>query len=407
MPTPKKQIKQVSSLKYIPNYSNEYTDAKKPTYNLNWTKEEADLYDKNNIKNKITESPWLYSKVWKSMSKEQQQKAFNKNVAERKDYELVKDVVMDLPQYVAPIAGMEAAAKFISKIPAVKRIGKYIGKKIAPEITENVIKQIEVPKQQFKSEIDWAKWNKEIPENKALMQEYNAIEQQTKADGTWMKNPDGSTFQGTPEQFVQQNSENFKKAFPEYGVTYRGDRTHYPELDYNPIFTGDKKMALNYTNENAGYWGPNHTYKANSNIMKPNDGGLHELYYDKRRLKIDIDAKNRDYTELKLDEIAGDDYISTDDVARRIASGNMDAIIRNVYDGSSHPGTVRIINHNYGSNNFMKSARGNNGMFDMTNPNIYKSLLPIIGGSTLLRNKISYNNKKKSINKFNYIPNII
>ena len=154
MPTPKKQIKQVSSLKYIPNYSNEYTDAKKPTYNLNWTKEEADLYDKNNIKNKITESPWLYSKVWKSMSKEQQQKAFNKNVAERKDYELVKDVVMDLPQYVAPIAGMEAAGKFISKIPVVQRMGKYIGKKIAPEITEDIIKQIEIPKQEFKSKIN-------------------------------------------------------------------------------------------------------------------------------------------------------------------------------------------------------------------------------------------------------------
>ena len=37
-------------------------------------------------------------------------------------------------------------------------------------------KQVEAPKSNFKSEIDWAKWNKEIPENRALMQEYNAID---------------------------------------------------------------------------------------------------------------------------------------------------------------------------------------------------------------------------------------
>lgn len=63
-------------------------------------------------------------------------------------------------------------------------------------------KEVEVPKSNFKSEIDWAKWNKEIPNNTQLMKEYNAIEKATKANGSWMKNSDGSTFQGTPEQFV-------------------------------------------------------------------------------------------------------------------------------------------------------------------------------------------------------------
>ena len=51
------------------------------------------------------------------------------------------------------------------------------------------------------------------------MREYNAIEQQAKATGTWMKNPDGTDFPGTPEQFVQQNSNNFKTS--EYGSKYR------------------------------------------------------------------------------------------------------------------------------------------------------------------------------------------
>ena len=34
-------------------------------------------------------------------------------------------------------------------------------------------------------------------------------------------------------------------------------------------------------------------------------------------------------------------------------------------------------------NNRMKSAIGNNGMFDMTNPNIYKAILPLMSAGYL------------------------
>jgi len=47
------------------------------------------------------------------------------------------------------------------------------------------------PKVNSTPEIDWGKWNKEIPRNKKLMEEYNAIEQKAKADDTWIKNPVG------------------------------------------------------------------------------------------------------------------------------------------------------------------------------------------------------------------------
>ena len=259
---------------------------------------------------------------------------------------------------------------------------------------------VEVPKSNFKSEIDWAKWNKEIPENKALMQEYNTIEQQAKANGTWMKNHDGSTFQGTPEQFVQQNSENFKKAFPEgHNITYRGDRKHYPELDYNPIFTGDRQIAEYYGGEGAGYWSPFHKEGSVNSILNTNSGGIHELYYNPNRLKINIDAKGQDFIGDLKDINTGRIYSSTDDVASSIASGDKDAIITNIYDGAPYKGTVRIINHNYGSNNFMKSARGNNGMFDMTNPNIYKGVIPTIMAGELLLNQEEPVKKSKTKKK--------
>ena len=100
----------------------------------------------------------------------------------------------------------------------------------------------------FKSEIDWAKWNKDIPNNKPLIKEYNAIEEATKADGTWMKNPDGSKFTGTPEQFVQQQSKNFKAAFGESKllnpdgsptIFFHGTSKEFDTFDPNKFQLGD------------------------------------------------------------------------------------------------------------------------------------------------------------------------
>ena len=83
------------------------------------------------------------------------------------------------------------------------------GIKQAPKYMDDIFRSFK----KFDSEIDWGAFNKSIPENKILMQEYNLIEETTKANKTWMKNADGSVFKGTPEQFVQIKSGNFQKAY--------------------------------------------------------------------------------------------------------------------------------------------------------------------------------------------------
>ena len=305
----------------------------------------------------------------------------------------------------------------------------------------------------FKSEINWGNWNKEIPDNPQLMQEYNAIEQTSKANGTWMKNPDGSPFQGTPEQFVQQNSENFKKAFPNgINKVYRGVGPANNNPDFSKgfiqgdkaIFTADKNLAQSYA------WG-----KQKENILTPfsssTDSGIYELGFPKgdqinyntmlsdwtdinlakgsnklnlemnleqqkkaleRYLKnyegsVDDDlishTKNRikqleqyiqdfdniptNHEELrKMRSILGDTP-STDDIAAYLPKTNLNNItLQNVIDGGL--GDVTIVNNRVG--NYLKSLRGNNGMFDMTNPNIYKSILPVtlgIGAASQLEEK--------------------
>jgi hypothetical protein len=70
----------------------------------------------------------------------------------------------------------------------------------------------------------------------------------------------------------------------------------------------------------------------------------------------------------------GTDKVVTDDIAEYIEKNNIDNVtLKNIEDGVY--GDISIINHKPG--NYLKSLWGNNGMFDMTNPNIYKSVLPI------------------------------
>ena len=320
-------------------------------------------------------------------------------------------------------------------------------------------------KSNFESEINWGQWNKEIPDNPQLIKEYNTIEQSSKANGSWMKNPDGSKFQGTPEQFVQQNSSNFKKAFPKgFNTTYRGTMSHFVE-NFNPnrsmaTFTGSKDLASSYSGKG---WSTDVNYLTSDSPEF--SGGMYELAHPKSTNSLTFDGMNDDWTSISLlppevkkktildnisrisssiekqksflnsgiqdpvnkswkfpgndvtysDELykqgtthmenilkgykeslkyadqpldnptllenmrkkLGDRTI-TDNIAKYIKDNNVDYVkIININDGGF--GDVSMVNHKEG--NFLKSLRGNNGMFDMKNPDIYKTLIP--GAMTL------------------------
>jgi len=98
----------------------------------------------------------------------------------------------------------------------------------------------------FKSEIDWRNWVKyaeDFDNNPDVVQNLLDIERKTKADGTWMKNSDGSPFQGTPEEFVIQQSDRFKKAYEQgYNEVYRGiSRRENNAVNLDPDFTAATK----------------------------------------------------------------------------------------------------------------------------------------------------------------------
>ena len=277
----------------------------------------------------------------------------------------------------------------------------------------------------YPTEIDWGKWNPEIPKNFDLLQEYVGIEQDAKMFDTWMKNPDGSKFAGTPEQFVQSRSENFKKAFPQGAdVVYRGDRSHYEairgkgeELYGKPIFTTpDKELAKLYAYKEPitspyyspnietveqklqRMYGPDMTVEKLRNeypeiagrILETNDGGLYELAIPKTTNELTFNAGKNLHHYLSNPEVYDKlikegivphkrpepGIFDTDNIAELIEKTGLDrATIKNVNDGK----IADVLIHNQRPGKYAKSLRGNNGMFDMNNPNIYKALIPAVG----------------------------
>lgn len=367
------------------------------------------------------------------------------------------------------LAGLTAAGYLIPNI--VERPAKAIMKKIGKLL----------PKKYFRSSIDWAAWNPDTPNHPELMEEYLDIERRTKADGTWMKNADGTKFKGSPEQFVQQQSSHYKRSFPEGAdKLYRGVATgdnviqsnfRNPDIDYDMeevVFTsqqrnqadsyaggvetitplnrtemrggmfelltprGSKTIELDtsgtsftnvdintskeeaiktmdgyiaqvqrrkerYLNEIAEGSTPPDVIRARLKIydreikqVEDLKGGLDELYktYNPEEAKAFWEALKDDFRE-------NSDYVflDTDEIAWYLAKTDYDRLImRNLDDEGI--GDVNIITNKSG--NYLKSAVGNVGFFDLTNPDVFKAMIPILGLSTAIAVKAKQQEIKKS-----------
>ena len=257
-----------------------------------------------------------------------------------------------------------------------KNVGKSIGKDFASSGTAPA----------FKSEINWTKWNKEISTNKSLLNEYHSIEETTKANSTWMKNPNGSTFTGTPEQFVQQQSSNFKSNLPnaikdEQGnvqISYHGSPNKLEGDFFDPSkdIRGDATWGRGIYSTPKKSVAEHYAGRFNSESTR---GNVHELYINSNKNQsefvktLPFDNKYHPYDPNYVDPRSklkkGFDYFKPDE---------------DIYEQLTP------------YSNYPKSAIGNNGKFDMTNPNIYKGLVPTtIGAGTLLQSNNKYKNLKK------------
>lgn len=244
-------------------------------------------------------------------------------------------------------------------------------------------KPVEIPSssQSFKSEIDWAKWNPETPNYPELINEYNTIEESTKKAGTWMKNPDGSPFQGTPEQFIQQQSSYFKKAFgnsklvnPDGSPTFQ---YHGGKKGYEKFLTPQDKGYIkrdSYTGDQGIYFTPSKSRaKSYSRNTPKNEREIYQTY-----INMENPYSGRIKGAYGKDQIINEQY---EDLLRNDYDGIID---KNLFP--YHRQTIVF------DPKRIKSAVGNVGFFDMTNPNIYKAVAPVgaslgVGASQLQQKK--------------------
>jgi len=259
-------------------------------------------------------------------------------------------------------------------------------------------KPINTPKQlpgsgKFKSEIDWSKWNPETPKYPELIDEYNAIEESTKKAGTWMKNVDGSAFKGTPEQFIQQQSSYFKKAFP------NPVRERRPDFFSDEILGGqdpknyfDENMPIQYNYHSS----PNKFDFFDENLFSTGGFGkgiytsrIPQNMYGKNQYQLYLNANNpQPYSYTRFVTKNGSE------VAERVNAPKL--VHEKTFYQQLEPGRDYFNPAEEASqslvpfSNYPKSAVGNVGFFDMTNPNIYKSMMPlgaIYGGRNYYRDK--------------------
>ena len=220
---------------------------------------------------------------------------------------------------------------------------------------------------EFKSDINWGNFNKEILNNEKLLTEYNSIENKTKQRSTWMKNEDGTSFLGTPEQFIQQRSKNFNLNMPNVvrdnkgliQTNYHGSPHKFDTFDEKMFNVGiygkgiyttpDLHAMQSYAKNRAtrGYKDINPTqYELYINSKNPVTAEILDMLHSRKGAYDFMDNKQTPRWQTDPEKW---DFLQVEDPGIR------------GYDEAVMP-----------FSNFPKSMIGNNGMFDMKNPNINK-----------------------------------
>ena len=264
------------------------------------------------------------------------------------------------------------------------------------------------PFRTFKSELDWSpkswfkkradkKWTKQ--DEDALishLQEYLDIEKKAKQNGTWLKNKDGSTFDGDPRSWVQMQSDSFKKNYNDEILTHGEDAIN----DLFGDFYGDgvgagigDKVLWTSTNKLIGKTYGNDVFSlaalknAKTNVVADAEG----------RPWLNV-VQGKDTNNLVYPNLTNDNIVRINnvvDVGPNIKWSEIKYFRKNEtvpeYLSRKYTGDDVVI----GQDVSRKSIVGNNGDFNPIDKNIYRALIPLISTYGLYDiNKYNYNSGK-------------
>lgn len=264
------------------------------------------------------------------------------------------------------------------------------------------------PFRTFKSELDWSpkswfqkradkKWTKQ-DENALIshLQEYLDIEKKAKQNGTWLKNKDGSTFDGDPRSWVQMQSDSFKKSYNDEILTHGEDAIN----DIFGDFYGDgvgagigDKVLWTSTNKLLGKTYGNDVFSlaalknAKINVVADAEG----------RQWLNV-IQGKDTNNLVYPNLTNDNIVRINNVVdvgpnikwREIKDFRKNETVPE-YLSRKYTGDDVVI----GQDVSRKSIVGNNGDFNPIDKNIYRALIPLISTYGLYDiNKYNYNSGK-------------
>lgn len=296
----------------------------------------------------------------------------------------------------ADIVGLGVGAGSLAKY-GVKQGVKSASEKFANQKIGIVAPQFQ-QKGKFVSELDWSpkswfedagKWKDytqaDVDALASHVPEYLEIERTAKANGDWLILPNRHKWKGDPRSWVQlQSKDGQKMLMPNY--IWKGGVKNY---DVN-----------NMANYNGRSWMSNHPDVYNSFANKQGysyytpsmpEGETYQLTIPKGSKVQLVDAKGSRYDKI---DVNGQQYTSDEVVGMSEMFGNKATLIKNVEEGP-HFRTGKL------SNDFVihqgtprKSIVGNNGNFDLTDQNVYRSYVPLgiisLGGLNNDRNNIQY-----------------
>lgn len=283
------------------------------------------------------------------------------------------------------IAGSLVGAGIGNKVAGEKGalVGGFVGGLLgdrtlnAVRHAKNTNKNIGVVSEYYKnpdnpllSEVDWRGWSKGGEISKEHLAEYAAIERAAKANDTWLKTRDGEPWKGDKRTWIQLMSKDGEKfrhgEFPSNrDIWYNGVPDDGTMLRDYPTYTGDTWLA--------------DRYEAALPYSKTMKGQVFHIGVPKGTRIKGFDAHGDKFSEVRLPDGT---RMKTDRIVDEVkATGKYDATyIKDVDETWGFKPNDDLILH---SGTPRKSLIGNNGDFDLSNPNIYKTLIPfLIGGTT-------------------------
>lgn len=242
--------------------------------------------------------------------------------------------------------------------------------------------------QPIKSSLDWKSWSEGGPINKKHLAEYAQIEKEAKYNGNWLLTEDGKPWEGDPRTWVQLMSKNGRKF--KKGELPSNDDMYYHGIDKTANLEPERMQDMYLAKD----WGRARSYTNKDDIASPNiKGGVLHLGVPNTNEPLVVDANNAYWTNI-ISPFTGKST-STDIIRNQAYDRGYNSVyLKNVIDNGPNwragtnplqPSDELVVN----SLVPRKSLVGNNGDFNINNPNIYKVLAPFLltGGMTYEHDK--------------------